>query len=193
MATYVSLVREKKIKGEGFPVNITIEAHHNWNRGGWVAKVVGSDPKYKFRRAFLDSVTPKEELSRAGNGYKDYKIEEPGVYECSSIWRSRQAFRVFLLVDSKGNVEFIDRKDVEEMFRTGRKLVAIEVDGPEPNADRFGDEYPEWTVSKIYEENGNEDFEVVYRARSFDDAIEFAGELAVEHGVELVNDAMEVA
>lgn len=82
-----------------YPAVVT-EAHSAWSKG-WVARIVDTDDHAPggFVQLFLHD--EKSGLSRAGNGWKEYRLVEPGLYQADSVYRSYTSFRTLFAFDGE--------------------------------------------------------------------------------------------
>jgi hypothetical protein len=103
LARYVALTDTPEIE---------TEAHPGFGTTGWVAELVPQTPTWGSMRLDDGKVTgmldvtlsfqspDREELSRAGNGHRYYRLSSlgDGVYLAESVWRSYATHRTFVLV-----------------------------------------------------------------------------------------------
>ena len=70
--------------------NMVIKVNHQPSGGKeWVAEIVGRDPKYKFKREFLQPVS--RDWSRSGKtGTTSYELEPGKIYEVNEPWKGRR-------------------------------------------------------------------------------------------------------
>lgn len=107
MSATINLRRGGEVVGEGPVTRVRTEAHVGWT-SGWLASVSLGETTAKgptMARAFLRP--DEEDLSRAGNGSKEYEVG-PGWYEAESVYRSGTAERHQFLIREDGSVEFFD-------------------------------------------------------------------------------------
>ena len=74
--------------------NMIIKVNHHPSGGKeWVAEIVGRDPKYKFKREFLQPVS--RDWSYSGKtGTTSFELEPGKVYEVNEPWRGRRFVEV---------------------------------------------------------------------------------------------------
>ena len=77
----------KEVKEVG---NMVIKVNHQPSGGKeWVAEIVGRDPKYKFKREFLQPVS--RDWSYSGKtGLTSFELEPGKVYEVNEPWKGRR-------------------------------------------------------------------------------------------------------
>lgn len=74
--------------------NIIIRINHQPSGGKeWVAEIVGRDPKYKFKREFLKSVS-RDWSSSGKTGFTSFELEPGKVYEVNEPWKGRRFVEV---------------------------------------------------------------------------------------------------
>jgi len=70
--------------------NMVIKIKHQPSGGKeWVAEIVGRDPKYKFKREFLQPVS-RDWSSSGKTGTTSFELEAGKVYEVNEPWRGRR-------------------------------------------------------------------------------------------------------
>ena len=74
--------------------NMVIKVNHQPSGGKeWVAEIVGRDPKYKFKREFLQPVS--RDWSYSGKtGLTSFELEPGKVYEVNEPWKGRRFVEV---------------------------------------------------------------------------------------------------
>ena len=74
--------------------NMVIKVNHQPSGGKeWVAEIIGRDPKYKFKREFLQPVS--RDWSYSGKtGLTSFELEPGKVYEVNEPWRGRRFVEV---------------------------------------------------------------------------------------------------
>jgi hypothetical protein len=97
--TYVSLQGSRtRVRGGGL------------GHGAWIARIVGSHPKFHFAREFC--YKDRSGLSRSGrSGAIEFTMEGPGLYEyrdfCASSTRTESGF---LVLGADGSIEKVSRQ-----------------------------------------------------------------------------------
>jgi len=67
-----------------------IKVNHQPSGGKeWVAEIVGRDPKYKFKREFLQPVS-RDWSSSGKTGFTSFELEPGKVYEVNEPWKGRR-------------------------------------------------------------------------------------------------------
>jgi hypothetical protein len=74
--------------------NMVLKVKHQPSGGKeWVAEIVGRDPKYKFKREFLQPVS--RDWSYSGKtGLTSFELEPGKVYEVNEPWKGRRFVEV---------------------------------------------------------------------------------------------------
>ena len=87
--------------------NMVIKINHQPSGGKeWVAEIVGRDPKYKFKREFLQPVS--RDWSYSGKtGTTSFELEPGKVYEVNEPWRGRRFVEV-----RNGELKTLDTEEV---------------------------------------------------------------------------------
>jgi hypothetical protein len=81
----------KEVKEVG---NMVIKVNHQPSGGKeWVAEIVGRDPKYKFKREFLQPVS-RDWSSSGKTGFTSFELEPGKVYEVNEPWKGRRFVEV---------------------------------------------------------------------------------------------------
>ena len=71
-----------------------IKVNHQPSGGKeWVAEIVGRDPKYKFKREFLQPVS-RDWSSSGKTGFTSFELEPGKVYEVNEPWKGRRFVEV---------------------------------------------------------------------------------------------------
>ena len=76
----------------------------------WVAEIVGRDPKYTFKREFLNAVA--RDWSYSGKtGTTAYELENGKIYEINEPWKDRRFVEV-----RNGEIKTLDTEEVLSKF-----------------------------------------------------------------------------
>lgn len=89
----------------------------------WVARLVGLDDTYGFKREFIRGVIDRTYArDKVGRGTRYYFAVPPGLYDVyESISRSK-CRRYFVQVDDMGDVTEIEREEVVECLKNNTLL-----------------------------------------------------------------------
>ena len=81
-------------------------------RRPWVAKIIGEDPKYKYKRSFIRHRVSFEEASKSGNRgvYFFYDLSPGHIYEVHQLVSNKNSCRYFCRVEDS---ELIDLTEEE--------------------------------------------------------------------------------
>jgi hypothetical protein len=87
--------------------------------GPWVARILGFDDQYGYKREFARFHRDYSGASSTGNRgiWRHYALE-PGVYEVNRRLSWKHVRREFLFVDDDGSLCEISREDVEAWLRS---------------------------------------------------------------------------
>ena len=87
--------------------NMVIKVNHQPSGGKeWVAEIIGRDPKYKFKRKFLQPVS--RDWSYSGKtGTTSFELEPGKVYEVNEPWKGRRFVEV-----QNGELKTLDTEEV---------------------------------------------------------------------------------
>ncbi len=91
----------------------------NMPPSGWVAEIIGFDPKYKYARNFLKR---KLDYSRANSKgsrgvYAEYILESGKIYEVKEQTSWKRSHRYFCTVNQEGDIITIGEGEVQEWLR----------------------------------------------------------------------------
>ena len=87
--------------------NMVIKINHQPSGGKeWVAEITGRDPKYTFKREFLNAVA--RDWSYSGKtGTTSFELEPGKVYEVNEPWKGRRFVEV-----RNGELKTLDTEEV---------------------------------------------------------------------------------
>jgi hypothetical protein len=91
-----------------------------FGRNAWIAKIIGTHPKYKYEREFCDS--DENDLSRSGrSGTIRFTLQGPGLYEfrnfCIGSTSRNWEWSGFVLIDEQDNETELSRKEVDQIVK----------------------------------------------------------------------------
>ena len=87
--------------------NIVVKINHQPSGGKeWVAEITARDPKYKFKREFLKSVS-RDWSSSGKTGTTSFELETGKVYEVNEPWKGRRFVEV-----QNGELKTLDTEEV---------------------------------------------------------------------------------
>lgn len=91
-----------------------------YGNNAWLAKIIGTDPEYKFKRKFCES---EKHLSRSGkSGFINFKMQGAGLYEfryfCTGTTVNNREWSGFIIINEDGTTEEITRERALEIAAT---------------------------------------------------------------------------
>lgn len=98
--------RVENVETEGEQAIVHTEVHAGWSNGS-VAQILPTSQAPVVQKSWLRADI--QDLSRAGNGSKTYKLGD-GAYIANSVWRSMQEHSVYFIVES-GKITVVDDQD----------------------------------------------------------------------------------
>lgn len=99
-------------------VRLSCEAKWGYEGKQYIARILGRDPKYTFRREFIGT------KSGSRREYSSISVDDPGLYECCSITRKGNKDRDFWIVLEHGGHVRMSNVTEEEAMRIARGLGA---------------------------------------------------------------------
>lgn len=111
------------------PIKINLQHWANHCKD-YIAEIIGTDPKFTFRREFIRPFS--RNWSRSGKGGNtDFIVDKPGIYEIqepsTGVYGGEEARRYFRLNES-GEVVKLSKDEVLASFGVnGQKPISVEV------------------------------------------------------------------